>query len=601
MTTPRHETPETDPLRPSLQCGRPRLVAFDYDGTLTLTGRPTDDVLAALARARAHGLTVVLITGRILDELRVEFPDVADHFDALILENGALIDVDSRHLNTAPPIDPAVSAALTTRQIEHRSGKVIVAASAADEHVVVDELNRLGLECQLMHNRTELMVLPSGINKGVGLQAALGELGLSPHDTIAVGDAENDHSLLATAELGVAVANAVDSLRAAADVILDSADGDGIVELIDDLMNTAVMWQRRRRQQLTLGHDDDGEPVSIPAHPANLIVTGGTGDGKSYLAGLIAEQLIDLNYSVLIVDPEGDHVGLDTLRPAVVLGDNGPAPPPDIVVNLLKRSDACVILDLSALTPDDRRRYLADLPATVEASRRTYGRPHWVLIDEAHHSVAPTEAALGAIDLAASGYCLVTWRPEELPPPFVAGTDMVLALTTSDPDPHAVDLVAAVARVPRRDVAERVAGPTGSVLVVSRSRPGELRMAHLAPRQTHHLRHEHKYDAEGTPPHRAFWFRNQRDQPTGTVARNLHELETELAHCDRGVLRHHAPLGDFSRWVNDVFHNRRLAARIAAIESAIRPSSPAATVDAARLELIRELHRRHHVLPDDSE
>ncbi|MDH4277277.1 MAG: HAD hydrolase family protein [Acidimicrobiia bacterium] len=594
MTAREPEGPGPDSLRPLLQYGRPRLVAFDYDGTLTLAGRPTDDVLAALARARATGLIVVLITGRIMDELRAEFPDVADHFDALVLENGALIDIGSRHVTTAPPIDPAVSAALTSRQIEHRTGNVIVAASAADEHVIVDELNRLGLEYQTIHNRSELMVVPSGINKGVGLEAVLAELGISPHDTVVVGDAENDHSLLAAAALGVAVANAVHSLRSAADVVIDSADGVGIIELVDDLLETAVFWQRRRQQQITLGDDDDGDPVRIPAQPANLIVSGGSGDGKSYLAGLIAEQLIDLEYSVLIVDPEGDHVGLDTLRPAVVLGDNGPAPPPEIVVNLLKRSDACVILDLSALTSANRRRYLADLPAAVEACRRTYGRPHWVLIDEAHQSIAPTEAALGAIDLAASGYCLITWRPDELPAPFIAGTDMVLAMTTPNPDPQTVDLLAAVSHLPRRDVAERVTGPTGSVVVASRSQPSRLQRAHLASRTTHHLRHEHKYDAEGTPPHRAFWFRNERDQLTGAVAHNLHELETELGHCARGVIRHHARLGDFSRWVNDVFRNRRLAARIGAIESAIQPASGAATVDAARLELIGELHRRHH-------
>ncbi|MDH3300422.1 MAG: HAD-IIB family hydrolase [Acidimicrobiia bacterium] len=593
MTAPEADEPFLDPLTPSFQGGRPRLVAFDYDGTLTVADRPTHAVLAALARARAFGLLVVLITGRILDELVVEFPDVADHFDALILENGALVDVGSRHLTTASAIDPAVLTSLANRRIEHRSGKVIVAASAADEHSIVDELNQLGLEYQLIHNRSELMIMPSGVNKGVGFEAALGELGVSPHDTVAIGDAENDHSLLNTAELGVAVANAVDSLRRVADVVLDRPDGEGVIDLIDDLTSTAALWHRRQRLLLTLGNDADGEPVHIPAHPGNLIITGGSGGGKSYLAGLLAEQLVDLDYSVLVVDPEGDHVGLDALRPAVVLGDTGPAPPPDIVVNLLKRSDSCVVIDLSALTGDDRRRYLADLPAAVEICRRMYGRPHWVFIDEAHRSVSD-EAAVGAIDLAGSGYCLITWRPDELPPPFVAGTDTVLALTTSDPGPDTVDLVAAVARVPRRHVAERLAGPTGSVLVAARALPGQLRLAHLGTRQTRHFRHEHKYDAEGTPSHRAFWFRNQHDQPTGAVAHNLHELETELSRCGRSVLRHHAPLGDFSRWINDVFHYRRLAARIAAIEAAIKPSSPAATIDAARLELIRELHQRHH-------
>ena len=49
------------------------------------------------------------------------------------------------------------------------------------------------------------MVLPAGITKDSGLTAVLTEMNLSAHNTIAVGDAENDLSLFAVAEIGVAV------------------------------------------------------------------------------------------------------------------------------------------------------------------------------------------------------------------------------------------------------------------------------------------------------------------------------------------------------------------------------------------------------------
>ena len=39
-------------------------------------------------------------------------------------------------------------------------------------------------------------------------------------------------------------------------------------------------------------------------------VTGTPQRGKSYVAGLIAERLIGLGYCVVVIDPEGDHVGL---------------------------------------------------------------------------------------------------------------------------------------------------------------------------------------------------------------------------------------------------------------------------------------------------
>lgn len=53
------------------------------------------------------------------------------------------------------------------------------------------------------------MVLPPRINKAKGLHEALKELGISEHNVVAIGDAENDNALLKAAECGVAVQNAL--------------------------------------------------------------------------------------------------------------------------------------------------------------------------------------------------------------------------------------------------------------------------------------------------------------------------------------------------------------------------------------------------------
>ncbi len=576
----------------ALACRRPRAVAFDFDGTLTEGERPSADILAALADLRRHNIRVVLVTGRILTELEDVFPDVAHHFDGLVVENGGVMVVAGRVAPVAPPIDRALLAALDRAGIGARQGRVIVATSGSAEHQVLDAVVALGLECQLVHNRSELMVLPSGINKGQGLAAVLGELGLSPHDCIAVGDAENDHSLLAGAELGVAVANAVESLKAEADVVLDGADGAGVLELIDDIVGANRFWDARSHPLITIGTNAEERPVVLPARPANLVVVGGSGDGKSYLAGLIIEQLVGLEYSVLVVDPEGDHVGLGALRPAIVVGADRPPPPVDTVVSLLERSDACVVVDLSVLDGPALRRYLHEIPVEVEACRRERGRPHWVFFDEAHQSVGQHEAALGTFEPAARGYGLVTWRPNDLPVSVVTSAEIVLALTSPVPDDPVVDLVAAVAGQPKEVVAGLLSRPVGQVVVARRgsNRPPEV--ARLGTRRTAHVRHEHKYEAHGTERERSFWFRDDADRTTGVVARNLRELEHELTQCPRSVLRHHGPSNDFSRWIDDVFHDRRLAEAVRAIEDRIRPRSPGAVIDAARLDLISALRAR---------
>ena len=90
-----------------------------------------------------------------------------------------------------------------------------------------------------------------------------------------------------------------------------------------------------------------------------------------------------------------------------------------------------------------------------------------------------------------------------------------------------------------------------------------------------------------------FHFRTEPDTATGAVAANLAELEAELARCDEGVLRHHCPGRDFSRWVSDVFHDKALAVSLSAVESSLPARSPGAVVDQVRLALIAALQERH--------
>lgn len=80
------------------------------------------------------------------------------------------------------------------------------------------------------------MILPSGVNKATGLAVALDELGLSPQNVVAVGDAENDVAFLAACGCGVAVANALPSLKDQAHFVTRGDHGAGVSEVIDGLL-----------------------------------------------------------------------------------------------------------------------------------------------------------------------------------------------------------------------------------------------------------------------------------------------------------------------------------------------------------------------------
>ena len=80
------------------------------------------------------------------------------------------------------------------------------------------------------------MVLPTGMNKATGLIAALQELKLSAHNVVGIGDAENDLSFLSLCECSVAVANAIPLLKEQADYTTKAENGDGVIELIEQLL-----------------------------------------------------------------------------------------------------------------------------------------------------------------------------------------------------------------------------------------------------------------------------------------------------------------------------------------------------------------------------
>lgn len=78
-----------------------------------------------------------------------------------------------------------------------------------------------------------LEIVPRGINKWVGMQALLDHLNLQVDDVMAIGDGSNDLELVANVGLGVAMGNAVPSVKTAAKLIVSSNDENGISEAIE--------------------------------------------------------------------------------------------------------------------------------------------------------------------------------------------------------------------------------------------------------------------------------------------------------------------------------------------------------------------------------
>lgn len=566
-----------------------RALAVDFDGTLTMGGRPADDVLGALAQFRAMGRQTLLVTGRIWEELLGVFPDVVAHFDLIVAENGAVLFHNGVLRAIVEPVDPLLDQGLEAAGVPFRRGQVLLATGAAHGATVAAVKDALGVECQLVRNRAELMILPPGITKGSGVTHALAEAGLSHHNTFAVGDAENDYSLLAACEVGVAVANAVQHVRERADLVTQHPNGRGIVELLHGDVVSGARVLHPRRWHIDVGMSLDGRPVRIPSSSLTLLVAGPSGSGKSYVAGLVAEHLIRLDYTMFISDPEGDYERVGEFPGVIRLGGI-PLPRPEQIADLLSHRAGSVVLDLTEVPADARNDLFAHLPAVIEAYRAARGLPHWVLLDEAHHPLGPAGPSRPFYTPGHS-YCVVTYLPEDLSDHVLRTLDVSLLL----PGTCVSERVRRLARWPGEALDRALATlAPGQVLVVRR--PGltadapQLQVAQVGTRETLHVRHRHKYVAGLLPLHMRFRFYAGHGQDTGAVAGNLAEFHRELARCHGDVVRHHAGLHDFSRWFVHVFADEELAVAVQRIEDEV---DALGDPDESREALLLEIEMRY--------
>jgi hypothetical protein len=222
-------------------------LATDYDGTLAHDGVVDDPTIAALHRLRASGRKLLMVTGRELEDLFTTFAHT-NLFDRIVAENGALLfdPATQRAASLAAPPPPALLERLRQKNVPLSSGRSIVATVQPHEHAVLDAIRELGLEWHVIFNKGSVMALPSGVNKATGLLPAIQELGLTLDQTVAIGDAENDHAFMRSCGLSVAVANALPSVKADCDLITLGARSQGVIELIDHLITNDLSDVPRR-------------------------------------------------------------------------------------------------------------------------------------------------------------------------------------------------------------------------------------------------------------------------------------------------------------------------------------------------------------------
>jgi len=504
----------------------------------------------------------VLVTGRELADLLSVFAQV-ELFDRVVAENGALLYTPSTRehqlLADAPPSQLVDE--LRRRHVDPLSvGRVIVSSREPHQSTVLEAIHGLGLEHQVIFNKGAVMVLPPGINKATGLSAALTELGLSPHNTVGIGDAENDHAFLSLCEASVAVANALPLLQERADLVTAGRAGDGVAELAEALLadDLAFLEPKLARHHIDLGTRDDGTKVTVAPYGVNMLIAGPSSSGKSTLVRGLVERLNDAGYQFCLIDPEGDYEGFDA---GASLGDDGRAPTVDEVLGLLAAPTISTVVNLLGLALEDRPGfYEALLPGLAELRART-GRPHWIVVDEAHHLLPlGLDTAALAGPGTVGGLILVTVHPTRLAPAALSCVNTAIAVGESA-QATLCELADALGRArPELATVEQAAGQ--AVAWCNGQAPFYFK---IAATRSESRRHRRKYAQGNLDQDRSFTFQG----PDGRLrlqARNLLQFIQLGEGVDDETWMHHLRQGEYSSWFARCIKDQGLASDAARVE-----------------------------------
>ncbi len=533
-------------------------LAVDYDGTLATDGRVDDDTIAALRRLRESGRRVVLVTGRIVDQLLHVFPQLG-LCDLVVADNGAVLydpETEERVRLTDPPPRGFVEELARRGVPRIEVGDVIVATWEPHETTVLKTIRDLGLELQIIFNKGAVMILPTGVNKATGLSAALSRLGLSHHNTVGIGDAENDEAFLRLCEASAAVENALDVVKKQVDLVMHGARGAGVTELIDQLLDDDLEKTRHRAGRgIVMGTDLEGNELRVPVYGTRVLVTGGPAGGKSKFAVAMLEQLIEHKYQTCVIDPEGDYHGM---KGPIVLGTLEQPPAVEEVIEVLEDPSRSCVVSLFGAKREEQPPIFAGILRALMEHRSHYGRPHWYLIDEAHYPV-PTKwepiAELPLDDLRSVMY--ITAFIDRLPEVVLRNIDLFVAIGDEPEESLAqfCDLVG--------EETPEVAPPADReehrALAWWRRRGSPCWFRRMPPRGEHQ-RHRHGYLEGDMDPDDRFYFRGPEGE-LNLAAQNLRIFMQLGEGVDDETWLFHLREGDYERWFREMIQDDDLADR----------------------------------------
>ncbi len=188
-----------------------------------------------------------LKTGEIVYQKVLDNSLIKDLYKYAVLEDMGLVTYESDCVITGTRIDDKMTLEARINGLELKAVDDFVnyvdfdvnkcLFTSDEDHALERELHLANLyERQASIYRSEpffIEVMPVGVDKAASLDILVKKLGMSVEDVIACGDGFNDMSMIKYAGVGVAMANAQEVVKEAADIVTASNDEDGLVPIID--------------------------------------------------------------------------------------------------------------------------------------------------------------------------------------------------------------------------------------------------------------------------------------------------------------------------------------------------------------------------------
>jgi hypothetical protein len=341
---------------------------------------------------------------------------------------------------------------------------------------------------------------------------------------------------------------------------------------------------RPPRELPVLGTCGGGGELRLDPRDGPTLIAGSSGGGKSTVVTSFIEQMHKLGFQFCVIDPEGDYSDL-AVADAVVMGDAGQPPRREEVLDLLSRPDVSVVVNLLAIKVHERPRFFADLLPDLSALRARTGRPHWIVIDEAHHMLpADWDPAPITLPREMPATLMVTVHPEALAPHVVKAVEAVIGVGKEPREPVRRFCEARGEKEPPALEIDREAGEAyfwqdGKAQVVTIARPkGERR------------RHLRKYAEGELGEDKSFYFRGAGNK-LNLRAHNLMMFLQIAEGVDDGTWMHHLHQGDYGRWFEQAIKDPELAEEARQVEANKR-------IDAATSrQQIAEMVTRRYTAP----